>query len=46
MFRQAGDRYECGVCGATLVYEKQCPCCSDESHSEMCCDKPMSKVSV
>lgn len=46
MVRETGDRFECGECGSTLLYEKACPCCSDGSHAELCCDKPMTKVSV
>ena len=43
MTRKAGDRYSCSECGSTLVYESDCPCCSESDHSEMCCDKPMEK---
>jgi hypothetical protein len=41
MSRNAGDRYECKVCGSVLVYEKPCPCTSPTEHAEMCCDQPM-----
>ncbi|PRI15611.1 hypothetical protein B2J96_09505 [Mycobacterium shigaense] len=43
MTRKAGDRYTCSECGSTLVYEKDCPCCSESGHNEVCCDKPMEK---
>ena len=46
MLRKAGDRYECSECGATIVYEKDCPCCSEDNHSEVCCGKPMAKVAA
>lgn len=47
MVRKAGDRYECGECGSTLRYEKDCPCCSGNSaHTEVCCDKPMVKITA
>ncbi len=46
MARHAGDRYECTECGATLRYEQDCPCDSESEHAEVCCDKPMTKVSV
>ena len=44
MAREAGDRYECDECGSVLQYEKACPCSSQSEHSEVCCDKPMTKV--
>jgi hypothetical protein len=44
MGRKAGDRYTCSQCGSTIVYEKECPCCSESGHAEVCCDKPMDKV--
>ena len=44
MARKAGDHYACSECGSTLVYEKDCPCCSESGHAEVCCDKPMDKV--
>jgi hypothetical protein len=44
MGRNAGDRYVCGQCGATIVYEKDCPCCSEDGHAEVCCDKPMTRL--
>lgn len=44
MGRKAGDRYACSECGSTIVYEKDCPCCSESAHAELCCDKPMDKV--
>lgn len=45
MSRSAGERYQCGECGATIVYEKACPCCkSATDHAETCCGKQMSKV--
>ena len=44
MGRKAGDRYVCSECGSVIVYEKECPCCSESAHSEVCCDKPMDKV--
>lgn len=43
MTRKAGDRYSCSECGSTLVYEKECACCSESDHTEVCCDKPMDK---
>jgi len=46
MTRKAGDHYRCDECGSTLVYEKDCPCCPEKAHGEMCCDKPMTKVSA
>ena len=46
MARKAGDRYECTECGSILRYEKDCPCDSDTEHAEVCCDKPMTKVSA
>jgi hypothetical protein len=46
MTREAGDSYECGECGSRLRYEKDCPCCSDSAHAEVCCDKPMTKVTT
>jgi transposase-like protein len=46
MTRKAGDRYLCSECGSTLVYEKDCPCCSESDHAEKCCDKPMDKVTA
>jgi len=46
MTRKAGDRYQCDECGSTLVYEKDCPCCSEKDHTEVCCDKAMTKVSA
>ena len=45
MYREAGDRYECSECGATILYEKGCDCCNNASHPELCCDKPMAKIS-
>lgn len=44
MSRSAGARYECEECGAVLVYEKPCPCTSENEHSEVCCDKPMKQL--
>jgi len=44
MSREIGDRYRCDSCGAELVYEKPCPCGDDMVHSEVCCEKPMTKV--
>ena len=44
MARSAGARYECDECGAVLVYEKPCPCQSEDEHSEICCDKQMKHV--
>lgn len=44
MPRNAGERYECAVCKAALVYESPCPCTSQTEHAEMCCDQPMTKV--
>lgn len=46
MVRKAGDRYECSECGSAVRYEKACPCCSDSDHTEVCCDKPMTKVTA
>jgi hypothetical protein len=46
MGRKAGDSYACSECGSTLRYEKDCPCCSDSAHSEVCCDKQMEKVTA
>lgn len=44
MSRNAGDRLECEKCGATLVYEKPCPCPPEMEHSEICCGQQMKKV--
>jgi len=44
MSRKAGERYVCGKCGATLVYEKECPC-SEGIHSEVCCGQQMKRSS-
>jgi hypothetical protein len=44
MGRKAGDRYTCSQCGSTIVYEKECPCCPESGHAEVCCDKAMEKV--
>lgn len=44
MSRSAGERYECKECGATLVYEKPCPCEPEQEHAEVCCETPMTKV--
>jgi hypothetical protein len=46
MARNVGDRYACEKCGATLVYEKGCPCPSSHSmpHSETCCGEQMKQV--
>ena len=44
MPRRAGERYRCEKCGATLVYEKPCPCPPDMPHSEICCGKQMQQV--
>ena len=45
MSRSTDDRYRCDECGAVLVYEKACPCCTGKGdHAEMCCGQPMSKV--
>jgi transposase-like protein len=44
MPRDAGDRYRCPSCGATLVYETPCPCPPDMPHSEVCCGQQMEKV--
>jgi hypothetical protein len=46
MPRNAGDRYVCEKCGATLIYEKACPCPpSTSNHSEICCGQQMKAVS-
>jgi hypothetical protein len=44
MPRTIGERYRCEKCSAELVYEKPCPCPTDEPHSEICCDQQMKKV--
>lgn len=44
MPRKAGDRYVCEKCGATLVYEKPCPCPEGMPHSEICCGQQMKLV--
>ncbi len=44
MSRNAGDRLECEKCGATLVYEKPCPCPPEMEHAEICCGEQMKKV--
>jgi hypothetical protein len=41
MPRQVGDRYTCEKCGATLVYEKACPCPANMPHVEICCGEQM-----
>lgn len=46
MPRQVGDRYNCGKCGAQLVYEKPCPCPESMPHSEICCGEQMTLVSA
>jgi hypothetical protein len=47
MPRKVGDRYICQKCGATLVYEKECPCpeSTPHSHSEICCGEQMKAAS-
>lgn len=44
MARSTGDRYVCTKCGATLVYEKPCPCPAGMPHSEICCGEQMKAV--
>ncbi len=44
MTRKAGDRYVCEKCGATLVYEKGCPCPPNVPHLELCCGTQMKFV--
>jgi hypothetical protein len=44
MTRNPGDRYACSKCGATLVYEKGCPCPPQMPHSETCCGEQMKLV--
>ena len=44
MPRSVGERYECGECGAVLVYEKPCPCPPDMPHAEICCDRQMKQI--
>ena len=46
MPRKAGDRYVCEKCGATIVYEKACPCpeTTPHAHSEICCGEQMKAV--
>ena len=44
MSREAGARFTCESCGATLVYEKGCPCGDAMPHSEICCGEQMSLV--
>jgi len=44
MSRNAGDRYTCEKCGATLVYEEPCPCPADMPHAETCCGQQMAEV--
>lgn len=44
MSRGAGERFECEECGAVLIYEKSCPCTSENEHSEMCCNKQMKQL--
>jgi hypothetical protein len=41
MARQIGERYVCEKCGATVVYEKGCPCPKADDHSEVCCGTQM-----
>lgn len=46
MSRNIGDRYVCEKCGATLTYEKPCPCPpGTHAHSEICCGQQMKPVS-
>jgi hypothetical protein len=45
MSRSTGERFECEECGATLVYEKPCPCPPGKNHSEICCGEQMKQVS-
>jgi hypothetical protein len=44
MPRSAGDRYMCEKCGATILYEKPCPCPPEMEHSEICCGQQMQRV--
>ena len=44
MPRKAGERYVCEKCGATLAYEKPCPCPEGKVHSEICCGQQMKRV--
>jgi len=44
MSRETGSRFMCDSCGATLVYEKGCPCGNAMPHSEVCCGEQMSQV--
>ena len=44
MPRNTGDRYVCEKCGATLIYEKPCPCPESMPHSEVCCGQQMKLV--
>lgn len=44
MARESGERYSCANCGAQLVYEKPCPCPPGATHSEICCDQQMERV--
>lgn len=46
MSRAVGERYECEECQAVLVYERACPCRSESEHAEICCEKPMRRVST
>jgi len=44
MSREVGDRYVCESCDAELVYTKACPCGDEQTNSEICCGKQMTKV--
>jgi hypothetical protein len=41
---QAGDCYECEVCGFSVIVDEICDCA--EIHTLMCCNQPMERVPV
>lgn len=43
-----GERLRCDDCGAEIVYVKACPCPEKDpqTHSDLCCGKPMRSLGV